>query len=46
MRGALGSQARIGEVRELQVGFEFRRIQTSPDPTQRFELELELELGL
>lgn len=40
VRGALGSQARIGEVRELQVGFEFRRIQTSPDPTQRFELEL------
>lgn len=35
MRGALGSQARIGEVRELQVGFEFRRIQArGPDPTR------------
>lgn len=34
VRGALGSQARIGEVRELQVGFEFRRIQASPDPTR------------
>lgn len=34
VRGALGSQARIGEVRELQVGFEFRRIQMSLDPTR------------
>lgn len=40
VRGALGSQARIGEVRELQVGFEFRRIQTSPVPTRDCELEL------
>jgi hypothetical protein len=33
--GALGRQARTGEVRELQVGFEFRRPQASRDRNRR-----------
>lgn len=46
VRGALGSQARIGEVRLLQVGFEFRRIQKNPNPTRDSSLSWSLSWSL